>query len=69
MKTTVVHVHTICPRHFFTRESLQQQLNGSPNGLVEPFALAVPSRVVGGGRAERNDESGEVRPRLLTDKR
>jgi len=39
--------------------SVQQQLNGSPNGLVEPFALAVPSRVVSGGRAERNATSGE----------
>jgi len=30
-----------------------QQLNGSRNGLVEPFALPVPSMVVGGGRAEK----------------
>jgi len=49
--------------------SVQQQLNGSPSGLVDQFALAVSSRVVGGRRTEKNAASGEVSPRLLTDKR
>ena len=49
--------------------AMQQQLNGSPNSLVEPFALAVSSRVVGGGRAEGNAAGGVVSPRLLTDER
>jgi len=47
------------PSIFEKTTSVQQQFNGSPNGLVEPFVLAVPSRVVGGGRAERNVASGE----------
>jgi len=38
----------------------QQQHNGAPNGLIEPFALVVPIRVVGGGHAERNAARGEV---------
>jgi len=37
--------------------AVQQQPNSPPNGLVEPFALAVPSGVVGGGRAKRNGKS------------
>ena len=48
--------------------AVQQQWNGSPNSLVEPFALALSSRVVGGGRDEGNAVSGEVSPRFLTDK-
>jgi len=37
--------------------AVQQQPNSPPNGL-EPFALAVPSGVVGGGSAKRNAVSG-----------
>ena len=49
--------------------AVQQQLNGSPNSLVEPFALALSSREVGGGRAEGNALSVVVSQRFLTDKR
>ena len=49
--------------------AMQQQLNGSPNSLVELFALAVSSRVVGDRRAEGNAVSGVVSQRFLTDKR
>jgi len=49
--------------------AVQQQPNSPPNGLFEPFALAVPSGVVGGGSAKRNAASGKVSPRLLTNKK
>jgi len=38
----------LLPSIFGKTTSVQQQFNGSLNGLVEPFALAVPSRVEGG---------------------
>jgi len=56
---------TLSQDHIFNNNNVmlrqeQQQHNGAPNGLVEPFALAVPIRVAGGGRAERNAARGEV---------
>ena len=59
----------LLPPNLGKTTAVQQQPNNSPNGLVEPFALAVRSGVVGGGRSKRIPDSGKVSPRLLTDKR
>jgi len=58
----------LLPSIFRKTTSVQQQLKSSPNGLVDPFALAVSGRMVSGRRAARNASSGGVSPRLLTDK-